>query len=257
MPPSSAVFRLLPDDSLRALRGLASRLRFTPGLLVVITAVGLLTGTVFRSEQPLILRTIGFDFDTLQAGRLYVLPLVPLVQEHAGLTWHLALQVALYVGALEFFAGPWMAWAVFFTSDLIASVGSALLFRGLAAAGSATAASYLHTPDLGSSAGMLGALAAASTLAPRRLRAPAVASLILVTVFTLLFIHREYPFEHALGAAAGLLCGWAYSRRDRPRRPASAPPAEVDKPRAPMSYRRPRWALIASGKHELNAGLRR
>lgn len=229
----AAIFPVWKSAFSGALREVVLRFRFTLALLAVITTVGVLTGTVLRPEQSRILHTIGFDFDALRAGRWYVLPLAPLVQERAGLTWHLALQVALYVGALEFLAGPWVALAVFFASDLVATVGSALLFRGLAAAGSATAVSYLHTPDLGSSAGMLGALAAAAMLGPSRLRIPAATSLTLITTVTLLLIHREYPFEHALATAAGLLFGWAFGRRDGRARGTVQPGDALEEATAP------------------------
>jgi phosphatidylglycerol lysyltransferase len=185
-------------------------------LTASVVIIGVFTATVFRSDHQRLLDTLGYDLGALQSGRVWTLPAATLIQAQAGIRWHQALLVLLFLGLLEFEVGSLRTLVTFFLTDWISAPLTVLALWGLGALGWATAEQMARTPDMGSSAASFGAITAAAVLLPKPLREVSLAGvfgfLLIAPTFQQLDIALGHLFAALVGAALGIV--WQSSRRN-------------------------------------------
>lgn len=187
--------------------GVARAFPVTLALTTVIVIIGVLTGTVFRADHQSILDAVGFDLEALKSGRLWTVPAATLIQAQPGIKWHMVLLV-LALGPLEYMAGSLWALLTFFLTDWVSSILTTLTLWALAGMGSGTAERLVHTPDMGSSAAALGALAAVATMLPGGLAAVALGGLLVFLGASFTWWELDVATAHLMAAGAGVALGW-------------------------------------------------
>ncbi len=182
---------------------------FTTALFVVFVAVGILTGTVLRSDHASLQSYVGWDLDALKAARYWRQVPNTLIQTSPGIKWHQPILLVVFVGFLEYRAGTLAALLTFFVSDWISSPLTVLTIWGLSGLGSSTATGLLHSPSCGASAASLACGAAAACLLPGRWNVLAGGIILGVVLHSFTYQALDTSFAHSyatvLGALAGLL----------------------------------------------------
>lgn len=200
--------------------GLLRRFRVTLTLTTAVLIVGILTATIFRDDHQRLLDAVGMDLETLQSGRVWTMPSATLIQAEPGVTWHQLALMLVSLALLESQAGGMQALVTFFLADWISAPLTVLALWGLGAMGSDTAARFARTPDMGSSAAIFGALAAATVLLPNPLRVASVAGLLGYLSAALAFQRLDVALAHLLAALIGI--AFRILLRRRRRRPSCA-----------------------------------
>jgi membrane associated rhomboid family serine protease len=177
---------------------LASRVPLTValgGVLAALMAASAVAGSTHRD----LVDALGVTWPDLAHGRLWRLPTSSLVQEDAGIVWPIvALLPALPVAEARM--GPARTLLTWVAADAAATV---LALAALEAAGDRLATA----PNIGSSAGLLGVLAAWTMLLPERHRRRAVAALGAGLALALVVDPELAAVQHVIAAVVGGLLG--------------------------------------------------
>lgn len=181
-------------------------------LLVTISIAGIAMGAIGHERFESVKEALGFDLQALKHGRLYVLPLGPLVQDRPGFPWKIVLLVLPFTPTLEYLARSWRTAFTFFATDFISTVSATLLLWGLAGLGSPGAEQYIREPDLGSSSAAFGCAAAAAAMLPGRSRLAAAGLLAAYLVPSLYLVQHVYAVEHVISAVIGFGLGLLWHR---------------------------------------------
>lgn len=211
--------RTVADGTARLLaagRARGWRLPFTSGLLAMMLVANATGGSLTHSiEGGALLRQVGYDLQTLQAGRLDTLITnIPF----ALYPWMLAtitFLVLIGVAPFELAAGWRRTALVFFASQVGGYLLASLLVAWpLSALDVGWGRSLAAAQDVGPSAGAFGCLAALAWYLPRRWRWRGIAALGLYLGSFLLLTHRIWDIEHLIAALIGLGVGWLLVERD-------------------------------------------
>ncbi len=215
------------------LRSLPCRFRSSITITAAVVVIGILTGTVFRSNHHSIIGVVGLDLQALKAGRVWFIPVATLIPAQPGIKWHLALFVLVAVGLLEYVAGSLRAVVTFFLSDWLGSPLTILALWGLATAGSSTAERLVHNPDTGPSAAAFGASVAAAIVLSPPLRWVALIGLSAFLSSAFAFQQLDVALAHAIAAAvgAGLTVLWRLWARSKTGSKQRATRSESEFPR--------------------------
>ncbi len=206
-------------SSLRALTGILKRIRFSAAILAVLTVVGLTVATVARTDFHQVPNTVGFDLEALKAGRLYLLFPGALVQDKPWFPWKILLLIAVFVPPLELIAGARRTAVTFFVSDWLGTLLALPVLASASALGSARAAVYLHTPDVGSSSAAFGCIAAFAAGLPNSARILVISSLVAYLLPSLFLVKHVYTVEHLISVFVGFALGLFWAR---------SPPAKAE-----------------------------
>ncbi len=197
---------------------IARRVPFTLGVLALMLACGLATGTLWRpAADSALLVGVGYGLPALRAGRPWTLVAGIPFALYPWMIATIAGIVALFVGAYEWRGGTTRAVLVFLATQ---SGGSALAALAvvwpLASAGWPLATDWAGRLDVGASAGAYGCAGALTAQLPRRWRGWARGGLLAFLLGQLLVSHRIWDIEHLLAAPLGILLGWLLSRGGTP-----------------------------------------
>lgn len=153
------------------------------------------------------------NWGDLAALQWWRVSLSSLVQEDPGFAAPiLGLLVVLPLAERRFGMLPTVA--LFLVCDAVSSVPTLALLQVAGDSGSATAAELASEPNLGSSAGLLGLLAAWITALPRSRWQVASAALLALGLLAGIAVERELAdVQHLLGAGAGAMLGLTLRRR--------------------------------------------
>jgi phosphatidylglycerol lysyltransferase len=188
------------------------RFRVALSITTVVVIIGILTGTVFRSDHHAIVDAVGFDLHALKTGRMWSIPAATLIPGEPGITWYLALLVLVSVGLLEYLAGSVRALVTFFVTDWVGTPLTTLALWGLAKAGSDSADRLVRTADTGPSGAAYGAAAAALALLPRPWREVSSSGLFLYLAVGFSFQRLDVAMAHLISALLGTAIGLAIWR---------------------------------------------
>ena len=190
--------------------------RFPVFFLLGTTLIALMAaGALSASWYGALVRHLGVTWPEIAALELWRVPTSSLVQEDTGVVWAILLLLPVLAVAERRF-GPARTLATYVLVDAIstAPVLAALALAG--AAGSAPARRLADTPNLGSSAGLVGLLAAWIATLGGRARRLSVVALGIVLAGALAFDWELAAVQHAVAAIAGATVGlWLSPRRRR------------------------------------------
>lgn len=177
-------------------------------LLGGVLAVLMVATVVHSGLHDWLVARLGVTWPLITAGRLWRMPTSTLVQEDGGIVWPIvALLAVLPVAETRF--GPVRALVTYVLCDALCTV------LGLGALDLLGDRQLAATPNVGSSAGLLGLLAAwiAQLAPPHRLRAATALAAGLTAA--LVFDPELASVQHVIAAAAGGLLGssWSHLRR--------------------------------------------
>lgn len=190
----------------QATRGVMTALRtwpFTLSMTLAVTVIGVLSGTVWRSDHQAIKDVVGTDLEGLLHLRFYTLIAAPFYQSEPGIGWSMVLMMFLFVGALEYSAGGRRAAVTFFASDVIGTAGGIVVLTLLGAAGWRYAHEAARSADSGSSVGMFACAAAFAVLLPGMWRWAGLAPLLAFLLLSVAWFSFATWCQHLIGGAAG------------------------------------------------------
>jgi hypothetical protein len=200
---------------------LARLVRTYPGTLLLTAAflvLGTLTFTVLRDEHPAMRRYVGWDLDTLKAGRYWRQLPGTLLQGAPGFKWHQPVLILFFVGWLEYAAGGWRAITTYFVCDWISAPLATALVWGLASLGMQPAQPLLHLPSSGSSAAAIGCGAAAATLLPGRWGVVGAGTFMGIVVHSFIYQKLDASFAHLFASTVAIGLAAAFWRNAEGRR---------------------------------------
>jgi hypothetical protein len=183
------------------------------------TLVATMAVTELRaSTHESLVRLLGVTGADLAALQLWRVPTSALVQQQTGMVWPIiALLPALVAAELRF--GSVLTLATYVLVDAISTVPvlGALALAGVA--GSGAAERLANTPNLGSSAALVGLLAASIATLAGRPRLLAASALVIGMAGGLVLDWELAGVQHAIAAIAGGAVGlWLSQRRRNARR---------------------------------------
>lgn len=196
--------------------------RTFPGTLalgVAFITVGALMATVLREQHPDIRRYVGWDLDTLKAGRYWRQLAGTLIQGQPGFKWHQPLVLLLLVGWLEYQAGGRAALVTFFLCDWVSAPAATAIVWGIASLGTHSAQMLAHLPSSGASAASIGCGAAAATLLPGRWGVAGGPFFLAIVLHSFTYQKLDASFAHLLATLVGIglsVFVWRRSRSEGP-----------------------------------------
>lgn len=187
--------------------------RFPASLTLGTTLTATMTATALQPSwyDPLV-RRVGVTWPDVAALQLWRVPTSSLVQQQTGIVWPIvALLPVLAAAELRFGSATTLA-----TYALVDALGTVPVLAVLAlsgAAGLSQAQKLADTPNLGSSAGLVGLLAALSATLGGRQRRLAASVLATGLACALLLDWDLADAQHAIAAIAGGAIGLRLSQR--------------------------------------------
>jgi hypothetical protein len=183
----------------------------------LLTAV--IVGLLVAGEAGLGVARVGITWPALADGEVWRIPVSALVQEDVG-GWAILLLVPC-LGLAEHRFGSWAALLVFFGVDALSTVPVLAALHLVGGVGGAQAARLAGEPNVGSSAGLVGALGAWVAARPPRTRWRWVLGLAGALVVGMAIDPELAGVQHAIAAVIGGAAGVALARRV-PQAPAVA-----------------------------------
>lgn len=185
-------------------------------LLALMVANGLRT-----PPHSVLVQQLGLSWRDLERLRLWRMATSSLVQDGTGVVWPIvALLPALAAAELRFGSAP--AAAVYLLSDLVSTVPVLALLALAGTAGSRGAERLAGLPNVGSSAGLFGVLAAVVAASPGRVRRIAASVLVAGLAASLALDWELAGVQHVIAALVGAALELRLARH-RGRVDASAP----------------------------------
>jgi hypothetical protein len=199
---------------MRRAAGLARRLPATLALGGLLLALMVATVLHAPPHSVLVLR-LGVSWRDLEHLRLWRVATSSLVQDDTGVVWPIiALVPALAAAELRF--GSAMTVGAYVLIDVVSTVPVLAALALAGAAGLRGAERLADLPSIGSSAGLVGVLAAVIAALRGRPRRLAAAALAAGLAAALAFDWELASVQHAIAALAGAAAGITLTRR-RPR----------------------------------------
>ena len=205
-----------------------SAARAVPASLTLgTTLVATMAVTELRpSTHESLVRLLGVTGADLAALQLWRVPTSALVQQQTGMVWPIiALLPALVAAELRF--GSALTLATYVLVDAISTVPVLGVLALAGAAGSGPAERLADTPNLGSSAALVGLLAASIATLGGRPRLLAASALVIGMACGLVLDWELAGVQHAIAAIAGGAVGLWLSQRRRNARPRGADTARA------------------------------
>ena len=171
--------------------------------------LGLMVAVTIRPSLHAVLAAhLGVDWDQLVDGRAWRLTTSSLVQDGGGIVWPIvALLACLPLAERRF--GSWFTLGLYVVADMVSTVVPLAI---AAAVGDPES----HDPNIGSSAGLVGLLAAwVVTLEERPVRNAALAVLVVALAGTIVVDPELASTQHAVAAAVGVVAGSSWAHRTR------------------------------------------
>lgn len=197
-----------PNALLAASRGARTALPVTTAGVALLVAVGVASGAMWSSaEGARVVRDVGYGLPAFEAGRWWTLLTGTLFAGDPRGYLPVLISLALLGGFAEWRYGRARALAAAGLCQIVAVVTAAAILAATRAWGWTWAESLAHSLDVGPSAGVVGAAAAATaTLSPPwrgRLRA----SLLIWAALSLVYVGSLPDVEHAIALLLGLVAG--------------------------------------------------
>jgi len=183
--------------------------------------LALMVATVLHAPpHSVLVERLGVSWPDLEHLRLWRVATSSLVQDDSGVVWPIvALLPALAAAELRF--GPAPAVAAYVLVDVVSTVPVLAVLAAAAAAGSRGAGRLADAPNIGSSAGLVGLLAAVIAACRARTRRRAAAALAAGLAAALALDWELASVQHVVAALAGAAAGlWLARRRRAPGEPA-------------------------------------
>ena len=197
-----------PNALLAASRGARTALPVTTAGVALLVAVGVASGAMWSSaEGARVVRDVGYGLPAFEAGRWWTLLTGTLFAGDPRGYLPVLISLALLGGFAEWRYGRARALAAAGLCQIVAVVTAAAILAATRDWGWTWAESLAHSLDVGPSAGVVGAAAAATaTLSPPwrgRLRA----SLLIWAALSLVYVGSLPDVEHAIARLLGLVAG--------------------------------------------------
>ena len=196
-------------------------LRTYPGTLLLAAAfvsLGTLTFTVLRDQHPAMRAYVGWDLDTLEAGRYWRQMPGTLLQGAPGFKWHQPVLILLFVGWLEYAVRGWRAVTTYFLCDWISAPLATACVWACASLGVRSAQPLLHLPSSGSSAAAIACGAAAATLLPGRWGIVGAGTFMGIVVHSFTYQKLDASFAHLFASLVAIGLSTTFWRHCQDRR---------------------------------------
>lgn len=197
-----------PTSLLAASRGARTALPATTAALGLLVALGLASGAMWSTaDSERVVRDVGYGLPALEAGRWWTVLTGPLFAVDPRGYVPVLVSLALLGGFAEWRFGRARALAAAGLCQVVAVVAAAAAVSLMSGGGWAWAGSLASSLDVGPSAGVVGAAAAATATVSSPWRGRLRLCLLMWAGLSVLYVGSLPDVEHAIAVVLGLVAG--------------------------------------------------